>query len=61
MLKVIVCYFGSDTRMVMTALMLVVLVLVWLELTFLLGLRIYLSIERDKVVHCVRKSKEIMF
>ncbi len=47
--------------MVMTALMLVVLVLVWLELMFLLGLRIYLSIERDKVVHCVRKSKEIVF
>lgn len=61
MLKVIVCYFGSDTCMVMTALMLVVLVLVWLELMFLLGLRIHLSIERDKVVHCVRKSNEIVF
>jgi hypothetical protein len=28
---------------------------------FLLGLRIHLSIERDNVVHCVRKSKEIVF
>jgi hypothetical protein len=43
MLKVIVCYFGSDARMVMTAHIFVVLVLVWLELMFLLGLRIHLS------------------